>query len=274
MENKTKIIFQKKPMLTFEYMPNGVSIKRGASTNSELHNHKDIEFKYILNNSGTTVVIGNNKYTAKKGDFITANSTVPHGYFTKKPFDYATIIFASELWLSFGIDITSIKFTEFVRDSEIDAIMKIIVDEHYSKRPFYKFRVNNHISDLVICMLRKHTQNDLRLIENISQSQLDIANTINEYLAQNYNRKITIDELADNLGFNKSYMMRTYKKVTSMTILEKLYTIRCNHATEELDKQKRLITDIAYITGFESPSHFGKIYKSFTGMSPSEYRKK
>ena len=274
MNSYGNVIYQQSPISFTEYSPHGVTVNTGVKTNSAIHNHKDIEFKYIMNNSGSRVIIGNNEHIAKKGDFITANSGVPHAYITSGAFDYVTIIFATETWITYGIDVNSISFKEHIRDGFIDNIMETIVKEHRTKNPFYKIRVNNCLSDLAIFLLRNYTEKELAPPANLSRAQLSLANSVNEFLARNYQKKLSIEEIADGLGFNKSYMMRTYKKVTSMTILEKLYTIRCNHAMERLSNHKLSITDIAYVSGFESPSHFGKIYKSFTGMSPSEFRKK
>ena len=275
MDIYSGVIYQQKPFGTFtEYSPHGISVNEGVKTNSSLHNHKDIEFKYILNDSGSRVIVGNNEYVAKKGDFITANSGIPHAYISDMPFDYVTIIFATETWISYGIDVNSIRFREYIRDEYIDGLLTTIVTEHRAKSPFYKIRVNNCLTELAIHMLRNYTEKELAPSVNVSRAQLSLVSEINEFIAHNYQRRLSIEEIADELGFNKSYMMRTYKKVTSMTILEKLYTVRCNHAMERLSNHKKSITEIAYLSGFESPSHFGKIYKKHTGLSPSEFRKK
>lgn len=275
IDTYSNVIYQQNPFGTFtEYSPHGVSVNVGVKTNSSLHNHKDIEFKYIMNDSNSRVIVGDNEYVAKKGDFITANSGIPHAYITGMPFDYVTIIFATEVWISYGIDVNSISFQEYIRDEYIDSLVSTLVNEHRCKTPFYKLRVNNCLTELAIHMLRHHTKKEIAPSVNISRAQLSLVSGVNDYIARNYQKKLTVDAIADELGFNKSYMMRTFKKVTSMTILEKLYTVRCNHAMERLSNHKKSITEIAYLSGFESPSHFGKIYKKHTGMSPSEFRKK
>lgn len=267
------VVYQKNPISTTKYSPHGLVVVNDSTVGTEIHNHTNIEFKYILNDSGTTVTIGNNEYITKPGDFFTANSMVPHSFRTANPFSYMTIIFATEAWMDFGLDVNSIKFKEIVRDIEIDRIMNDIIKENASESPFFKIRVINLINEMIIHMLRFHTEKSPEPSGSFSESQKSIVNSINEYIMANYATKTDINSVAKHTGFNKSHIMRTYKSVTSMTILEKLYEVRVTHATEMLVNSKLSITDIAYANGFESLSHFGKIYRKYMGMSPSDIRR-
>ena len=57
-----------------------------------------------------------------------------------------------------------------------------------------------------------------------------------------------------------------------MSFTEYLTQVRLEHAKNMLKEGNMSIKEVAYATGFHSQSYFSKIFKKYTGTSPSEYQ--
>jgi len=93
------------------------------------------------------------------------------------------------------------------------------------------------------------------------------------YVKNHFMRDIALDEVAEYLGLHPNYFCSVLKKETGMTFLQYLHTVRINQAKELLEGPETLTMDqIAKSVGFESPRHFYKVFKQFTGQTPGAYR--
>lgn len=93
-----------------------------------------------------------------------------------------------------------------------------------------------------------------------------------EYINDNYHKKITLNELADQVNYSQYHFIRIFQKETGKTPFEYLTGIRVKKAKEFLRSTNLSITEICLQCGFQNSSHFANFFKLHTGMSPSEYR--
>ena len=100
----------------------------------------------------------------------------------------------------------------------------------------------------------------------------DRINTIFNYVKENYNEPIALEEMADLTHMTVPSFCRYFKKVTHKTFVQFVNEYRLVHASNLLSESDRSITEICFESGFNNFSHFNKSFKAFTGMSPSEYR--
>ena len=89
------------------------------------------------------------------------------------------------------------------------------------------------------------------------------------YTRQNYNRKITLDEIAGAALYDKYALCREFKKYMGQTITEYLNYYRCVKAKELLEEGYS-VTETADLCGFGNLSYFGKTFKRHIGYSPSK----
>ncbi len=82
-----------------------------------------------------------------------------------------------------------------------------------------------------------------------------------------------VQYLAQKLNFSSNYLSDLLKKETGKTAQEHIHLFVINKAKNSLLNSKSSISIIGYSLGFEYPQHFSSLFKSKTGMSPSEYRK-
>lgn len=109
------------------------------------------------------------------------------------------------------------------------------------------------------------TTSPVRESEAIVRMQIFIENMISQ--------KITLQMLAEHLGFSVSYCSKYIKEKTNLTFLDYLNQIRIRKAEEYLRTTDHSITEIAYSSGFNSIQTFNRIFKKNRGLSPTDYRK-
>ncbi|WP_371372703.1 AraC family transcriptional regulator [Sporomusa aerivorans] len=95
---------------------------------------------------------------------------------------------------------------------------------------------------------------------------------IKEYLHGNYQKKITLAELEQVSGLNKFNIIRSFKEEFSIPPHTYQTLLRINLA-KKLLRQERQIVEVVCETGFYDQSHFNKVFKSHTGVTPEKYRK-
>lgn len=93
-----------------------------------------------------------------------------------------------------------------------------------------------------------------------------------DFIHKNYDQKITVAEIADYIGLNRSYLGTLFKKQLNMSIKEYLTRFRINKACTLLATTDLTISDIAKSVGYDDPLHFSKTFKKYKHISPSEYR--
>lgn len=93
-----------------------------------------------------------------------------------------------------------------------------------------------------------------------------------EYMTHHYREKIRINELADYIGVNRSYLTDMFKKTINCSPKEYLVNLRMEEAKNLLHNTQKQINEIAEEVGYTDQLAFSKIFKQHCGMSPREYR--
>ena len=96
---------------------------------------------------------------------------------------------------------------------------------------------------------------------------------VTDYIKNN----LTADDLsqgamAEMAGISREYFSRIFKNVTGMNYTKWLNMIRLEKATELLSDDKRPLTEIAMMSGFQSIPSFNRVFREEKGMAPGEYR--
>ena len=93
-----------------------------------------------------------------------------------------------------------------------------------------------------------------------------------EYINKNINKEITIDELSSIFYFNKTYIMKRFKKEMGITIHSYINHIRIYNSLLEFNNNSYIL-NIALRNGFNSLEYFSETFKNIMGVSPSTYKK-
>lgn len=92
------------------------------------------------------------------------------------------------------------------------------------------------------------------------------------YINENYSEKITLNAIADSVGFSKYYISRLFKQHMGVTIIDYLIKVRLDKAKELLGKGDYSIKQICFMIGYSDPNYFTWSFKKYLGVSPIKYR--
>lgn len=93
------------------------------------------------------------------------------------------------------------------------------------------------------------------------------------YIQQNYQRELTVDEVANFCKLNRNYFSRRFKELIGSTPQEFLIQQRLTSAAELLRLTNLPIKNVADQCGYPNQLHFSQAFKKYYGVSPKEWRK-
>ena len=93
------------------------------------------------------------------------------------------------------------------------------------------------------------------------------------YIEQHCTEKFSLDALAGALYVNKCYLVRAFHDTYGITPLACHNRFRCRRAGKLLEDSTLSVTEVGYTAGFASSSHFSRIFRQVTGVTPTEYRR-
>jgi AraC-like DNA-binding protein len=93
-----------------------------------------------------------------------------------------------------------------------------------------------------------------------------------EYISQNYQEKIKVEEVAKLLNMTETTLSRLMKKRTGRSFVDFLNDYRIGFATRWLTETNQSIAEIAFRCGFYNISNFNRIFKKSKGCTPGLYR--
>ncbi len=116
------------------------------------------------------------------------------------------------------------------------------------------------------------THNKLLFMESIdAPAKIPL---IKQFVKDNYMKKITLPDTARKFHLSSDYFGHYFKKEVGASFLYFVNLYRISQAEEMLLRTRNSISDIAMMTGFRSLSQFNRTFKTATGSSPREFRKK
>ena len=114
-------------------------------------------------------------------------------------------------------------------------------------------------------------------IENIRQKVIDkkqqeLLDKLTHLVVTNMqNPHFSVDNLCLELGMNRTKLYSFAKQATELTLANYIRKIRLDKAAELLKTTDKLISEVCYEVGIDSPSYFTRAFKEQFGVSPSEY---
>lgn len=96
---------------------------------------------------------------------------------------------------------------------------------------------------------------------------------IMKYIGDNSKQKIMLDEVAEACGVSKYHICRLFKNEFDITPVDYITFARVRRTALKLLNTKYTIKKISDELGFYSPKYFAKLFKSYFGASPSQFRK-
>ena len=263
-----------------------IVVQNCSSKITERAFHEAVEIKYFYEGRGMQM-IDTDIIIAEPGDITIAN---PYEIHTNTETDfykgkYFLLIVDLDFFMEYnpkGIDLRNVliakgqKFNNCIRDNNrMQTIILRIVEELSEKKEPYRLIIYSLMSELFALLLREeinHDKSRVSQFEGIKRANL-IAPALSKIFAD-YDKRITIDELANLCKISKYHFCRIFKDEMGVTAIQYIMRYRIALAEALLKDEEKNVDEIAYQCGFDDLSYFYRCYKKINGRSPKSSVKK
>jgi AraC-like DNA-binding protein len=93
-----------------------------------------------------------------------------------------------------------------------------------------------------------------------------------KYIEEHAGEELSLTKVAKVVNVNANHLSENFKQVTGINFVEYVARARFNTACDLLRNRNLRISEIAFAAGFQSLSQFNRVFKRFSGKSPTQYR--
>ena len=250
------------------------------------HWHPEIEITYVQ--KGTMCYKVNHMvYHLKEGDIVFNNSGALHSGTMENQKDcaYIPVTFDSRLIYGFFQSTVNSKYVDpVIQDSMLPAIcidqsepwhkpfreyLLRIIDLDEKKPDFYELDITICLQSMWRLRLEHITYEPQASREN--SLEYDRIKKILSYIEENYQNKITLNDIAGHIHLCESECTRLFKRHMNTTLFAFLQEYRIERSLEFLQDDQP-VSAVADKAGFSDPNYYSKVFAKIKGCSPREYR--
>lgn len=221
---------------------------------------------FLITNGKGVFYTDKTHFHIKKGDILFVPKNVYHGYYpTQTPF--------SNRWVSFDGANTEQIF-QYLSLKEVCKIESENFAEFYKDhKEMLDIAENDMKCDIALLSAMFYKYMFRLFLFKDNGKQKTYIEATKEYMRNNFNRDISLDELAAKANVSKYKLCKEFKKAYRVTLFEYLMKVRIQQAKYLLIENTNMkIKEIAERTGFHDTSYFIKIFKEYETVTPVEYR--
>ena len=152
--------------------------------------------------------------------------------------------------------------------SQLFNLMLGLYEEFCNKNAGYEIYIKGYILQLIASLIRNGIIKAYSPV--LVEQDIIKLNTVFAYVEKNYDRKISLKEVASMINFSCSYFSRYFKKATGRTFKDYLNFVRICEVEKLILSGRMNVSQAAYETGFHNISSFNRVFKRVRGYSPRE----
>ncbi len=261
-----------------------------CDSNEEIHKHEFIEIEYIYQGCGNQKINGSTYYV-EKGDLLFLNFQDSHSIHPTENLGIVNCLFNPEFFSKElvnsenALDILALtSFKDFDKSVEkilpkirfhgkelveLEALMDFMKNEFDEKQAGYITVLESYSKVLLVKVLRSARMCDsLNVYNDIKR----FAPEVLKYIEDNYNRKISLTELAKQSFYNPTYFSKIFKECYGKSVTEYINQRRIESAITFIKSTSATIESICFQVGFNDKKQFFKLFKARTGRTPEAFR--
>lgn len=242
-----------------------------ASYRFDRHNHKEIEIIYIK--SGHCIIGISEKFVPlREGDCMILYKGVPHWFFVdkKESCQIAQLEFAITVPEYLNHALAFFRGKQFCRISDCDVVEELI--ESISRLHRLEQTVPHGDLQMKLIFFRLFIELSSRMEKKNGGRGNSKIDEIIDYINENYEYDIRVEELAKRFGISSRYIRKCFKEEAGISCSQYISSLRIEKAKEMLWLSAKTVTEIASLTGFNSSQYFNRVFQQYTGQTPLEYR--
>lgn len=269
-----------------DFNPNLLYIcKKKPDSNGSEHVHDYLEMTYILSGAARYYVEGK-EYTLKAGDILFGNPGVKHQF---------ELIKGEEAPVEVYIGVSNLHFRDMPQDTillpdgghilhcnaelkqDLNQLVQMMISETQSKQSGQYYMVKAYLVQMLLLIVRqirgeKKQENQGYVFE--SRNIGYVVKRIIAYMNENYNSRISLDQIAKNMYLSPVYISKIFKEETGESPIKYLIQIRLEKAKEMLMSEEcGNIKDVAAMVGYDDVYYFSKLFKKYYGIAPAYYKR-
>lgn len=256
-------------MIQFEFV---------ARKTEEAHVHSNVELFYVMDGIAR-FTLEDQQYVLRRDDFLVVNVDKKHAYVAEGDF-LAVCMHISFAELCRMLKQNAIFFwcNTAVENSEacgeLRGVIKKIVAEQYHHQEQNVIYLNSLYYELLHVLTTDFLLNKEDRHYGEEASKFDARkHEIEEYIRLNFDKQISLEDLANQLFLSYAYLSKYIKRRFGMGFADYLNSVRLNYAVSQLLHSDQSVVRIAMESGFASSSALNKTFKEYYHTTPTEYRK-
>jgi len=253
--------------------------------NFPLHFHEEFELNLILNAKGAKRIVGDHIDVIDDIELVLVGSNLNHAWFTHQC-ESEEITEVTVQWHKDLFD------DKLLKRNQLRLIRQML--ERSMKGIAFSADTIKNISPRILSLNQKngfdsvmelisilHDLSSSRNMRTLSDSSFsDFHQPSNsrrvekafEYLNNNYDKQISLKEIAKLVNMTEVSFSRFIKKRTGSTYIDTLNEIRLGHASRMLIDTTHSIAEISFNCGFNNISNFNRLFKKKKNCTPKEFR--
>ncbi len=259
-------------LVEYEKVPKPLSM-------SKYHYHTRYELYYLY--SGERIYFVQDKtFPIKKGSLVLIPPNIIHATYNVKNIAYERflITFSDDIIKDFSEFFSDINFYETFENNiyVIDFSLKeqIIVEsilenmnssDDFSTKQFF-------LMQLLFLANKNKKEKSVVANNQLSGTQKTITEVV-AHINNNFQTELNLENISAEFFIDSCYLSRIFKKTVGMSFVDYINNVRVMEAKKLLIATDESIISIAENVGFKSNTHFGRVFKKITGISPLQYRK-
>ena len=246
---------------------------------TELHSHSEHEL-YLLFGGQRRYFIRHSIYDLSPGNLILVPKGVLHKTISKsnRGYDRFVLFFCDEDVRSLSNTLGENAYRQLLEigcvqlpaDSvqKITQLLKQMQQEFTAQPHLCPLYLEAQLQLILLTVLRYGTQQP-KCTENTAEKIQKVA----RYMSQNFHLPITLHEAAQMACLEDTYFSKQFKAFTGFGFLDYLTQLRLQEAQRLLRTTSLSLSDISEMCGFSGSNYFGDVFRRYTGLSPTAYRK-
>ena len=221
------------------------------------HQHPCYEIVFYIKGEGKTIINGKT-YQFKPNTFTICEPNHAHNEVGQSNVEV--------IYIGFNILNEAAKLKDGLYDNNEFNILddlKRISKEMKNQKEYYG-RMLNLITEEILIKIKRGANQELVEEENKIQFILN-------FIKLNCMKNIKVKLLSNTFGFNYDYFRRMFKEKTGVSLKDYILQEKIKYSIDLIKNSNFTMKEIAKMSGFASPSHFGIVFKELMNMTPKEY---
>ena len=248
--------------MEYEHYRDSEEYFRLGKNTSNIHFHRSIELLYCMEHAKTVYLDGEER-TVQKGELLVVPRFLVHYVPRPEYYQSLSVVMPVQYTDIFQQQAGGRWFHDFVfSDKQLtEDICQHLLRLQHAVNPLLRRGIYHYVLGVLL-------ENGTLIRQEQKQSN-DFAQRTLTYLENHYAEKLSLETVADALGYNRCYFSTLFKKTFHAGFCDYLSMLRINKSLTLLQNQS--ISDAAFAVGFGSVQNYYTNFKRIYGMPPAAY---